>query len=98
VFGNPDFIEAMIRLTNSSRSYDIADRLGEISVPTLIVSCQQDYLTPVEEQQYLANHIPNSHYVILPNCGHASMYEQPLLYASLVLGFCNNTKTEYHIV
>ena len=98
VFGNPDFIEAMIRLTNSSRNYDIAHRLGEIAVPTLVVSCQQDYLTPVEEQQFIVERIPNSHHVILPNCGHASMYEQPLLYASLVLGFCNNTKTEYHIV
>ena len=98
VFGNPDFIEAMIRLTNSSRNYDIADRLGEIVVPTLVVSCQQDYLTPVEEQQFIVAHIPDSHHVILPNCGHASMYEQPLLYASLVLGFCNNTKTEYRVV
>ena len=97
VFGNPDFIEAMIRLTNSSRNYDIADRLGEIAVPTLVVSCQQDYLTPVEEQQFIVDHIPNSHHVILPNCGHASMYEQPLLYASLVVGFCNTTKVDYTI-
>lgn len=97
VFGNPNFVQAMIRLTNSSRSYDVADRLGEITVPTLIVSCQQDYLTPVEEQQYLAAHIPNSHHVVLPNCGHASMYEQPLLYTALVVGFCNTTKVEYQI-
>ena len=97
VFSNPDFIQAMIRLTNSSRNYDVADELGKITVPTLIVSCQQDYLTPVEEQQYLAAHIPNSHYVVIPNCGHASMYEQPLMYASLVVGFCNVAKTTYDI-
>jgi len=61
------------------------------------VSCQQDYLTPMEEQQFIVNQIPNSHYVVLPNCGHASMYEQPLMYASLVVGFCNISKTEYNI-
>lgn len=97
VFGDPDFIQPMIRLTNSSRSYDVTDRLGEITAPTLVVSCQQDYLTPMEEQQLIHSKLPNSHYVVLPGCGHASMYEQPVLFAALVLGFCNASKTEYHI-
>ena len=97
VFGNPDFVQAMIRLTNSSRNYDVADEIHKITVPTLVVSCQQDYLTPMEEQQFIVNQIPNSHYVVLPNCGHASMYEQPLMYASLVVGFCNISKTAYDI-
>ena len=98
VFGNPEFVQAMIRLTNSARNYDVSDRLHEITVPTLVVSCQQDYLTPVEEQQLICARIPNSHYVVIPDCGHASMYEQPLLYTALVLGFCNASKTEYRIV
>ena len=97
VFGDPDFIQPMIRLTNSARNYDVTDRLGEIQAPTLIVSCQQDYLTPVEEQQLLHQRIPNSHYAVIPGCGHASMYEQPVLFAELALGFCNASKTEYHI-
>ena len=97
VFGNPDFIEAMIRLTNSSRNYDIAGELHRITVPTLVVSAQQDYLTPLEEQQFICARIPNSHHVIIPNCGHASMYEQPLMYAALVVGFCNTVKAEYNI-
>ena len=97
VFGNPAFVEAMIRLTNSSRNYDVADELHKITVPTLVVSCQQDYLTPVEEQQFIVSQIPDCHYVVIPNCGHASMYEQPLMYASLVVGFCNISKTVYAI-
>lgn len=97
VFGNPDFIQAMIRLTNSSRNYDVADDIHKITVPTLVVSCQQDYLTPVEEQQFIASRLPNCSYVTIPNCGHASMYEQPLMYAALVVGFCNVSKTEFHI-
>lgn len=97
VFSNPDFTRAMIRLTNSSRNYDVSGEIHNIRVPTLVVSCQQDYLTPVEEQQFLCARIPDSHHVILPGCGHASMYEQPLLFAALVLGFCNTAKTEYRI-
>ena len=97
VFGDPNFIQPMIRLTNSARNYDVTQRLHEIQAPTLIVSCQQDYLTPVEEQQLLHANIPNSHYAVLPGCGHASMYEQPVLFAALTLGFCNATKTNYQI-
>ncbi len=97
VFADPNFIEAMIRLTNSARNYDVSEELHRITMPTLVVSCQQDYLTPIEEQQLICSRIPDSRHVIIPNCGHASMYEQPLLFAALVLGFCNAGKTEYRI-
>ena len=97
VFADPDFIQAMIRLTNSARSYDVAEQLHRIAAPTLVVSCRQDYLTPVEEQELICQRIPDSRHVVVPDCGHASMYEQPLLFAALVLGFCNTTKTEYRI-
>ncbi len=98
LFGNRDFIESMIRLTNSSENYDVRDRLDRVACPTLIVSCRQDYLTPAEEQQYLADHIRDSHYVMLENSGHASMYEQPMLFASLIVGFTNAAKDRYTIV
>ena len=41
--------------------------------------------------------IPDCQHVVLPDCGHASMYEKPLMYAALVVGFCNVSKTEYNI-
>jgi pimeloyl-ACP methyl ester carboxylesterase len=98
VFGNPDFINAMIRLTNSSSNYDVRDSLCRVSCPTLIVSCPQDYLTPAEEQRYLADHIRDSHYAVIENSGHASMYEQPLLFTALILGFANLVKSSFAIV
>ena len=97
VFSNQDFIQAMIRLTNSARNYDVSGEIHKITAPTLVVSCQQDYLTPMEEQEFICSQIPNSKRVILPGSGHASMYEQPLLFTALVLGFCNISKTEFQI-
>ena len=88
----------MVRLTNSAKNYDVVEELHRISAPTLVVSCQQDYLTPLEEQELICQHIPNSHHVVLPGSGHASMYETPLLFASLVLGFCNCGCTQFEIV
>jgi pimeloyl-ACP methyl ester carboxylesterase len=75
----------MVRLTKSSESFDVREQLSKISAPTLVVSSQQDYLTPVEEQAYIAAHIPGCNHVIIPGCGHASMYEKPLIFTSLVL-------------
>ena len=98
VFSNKEFMDAMERLTNSAAGYDVRDRLSEIRVPTLVVSCEQDYLTPIEEQQKIASCISNSHYVIVPASGHASMYEQPVLFTALALGFVNTIKTEFHII
>lgn len=98
VFSNKDFLSAMERLTNSAAKYDVSAELGKIKVPTLVVSCKQDYLTPMEEQEFIVSHLPNCQYVLIPGCGHASMYEKPVIFTSLVLGFLNNTKMEYNIV
>lgn len=97
VFADREFIEAMERLTDSAAHYDVSERLREIDVPTLVVSSVQDYLTPVEEQERIVKGIKGSHHVMIPGCGHASMYEQPVLFASLALGFLNNAKMNYTI-
>lgn len=97
VFSNPAFAGSMVRLTRSSEEYDVREQLKEIAAPTLVVSSQQDYLTPVEEQELIASRVPRCDHVVIPGCGHASMYEKPVLFTSLVLGFINNTKSTYHI-
>lgn len=98
VFSNSDFIGSMIRLTNSAADFDVTEDLFRVQAPTLVVSCQEDYLTPLAEQRRIAELIPDCQYVIVPHCGHASMYEQPVLFTSLALGFINNPKLKFHIV
>jgi 3-oxoadipate enol-lactonase len=98
LFGSKAFTSAMERLTNSAAKYDVSKEIHNIKVPTLVVSCQQDYLTPIEEQQYIVSQIPDCHYVVIPHCGHASMYEQPTIFAMLVDGFMNLSKVKYNIV
>ena len=88
-FSRPDVLESLIRLTDSSRDYDYTDRVGEISCPTLIISCSEDGLVPPTEQIILHEKIKGSHYVTINGSGHASMYEDPASFCSLVLGFTN---------
>lgn len=87
VFSNPVFLDAMERLTNSAEKYDARNIIKNIKAKTLIVAADEDYLTPMPNQKELHQIIANSELIIIPGVGHASMYEVPMLFASLVLGF-----------
>ena len=97
LFSDKTFQDRMERLVNSSESHDLRDEVHKINCETLVISSKYDCLTPLHEQDFLVEKIPHSHHVILPNCGHASMYEDPLLFISLVLGFANAKDTTYII-
>ncbi len=97
VFSNPEFLDAMERLTNSAENFDVRDQLENITAPTLVVAADEDYLTPINNQRYLCEHIKNSSLVILPGVGHASMYEKPMVFVSLVLGFINTKQSSYQV-
>lgn len=97
VFNQKPFMDSMIRLTKSADYHDVLGELHKIKVPTLIVSCENDYITPMPEQRVLSELISTSELVVLPNTGHASMYERPVLFTTLVLGFINTEQNEYKI-
>ncbi|WP_313134972.1 alpha/beta fold hydrolase [Anaerocolumna sp.] len=97
VFNQKPFMDSMIRLTESAEQHDVVDKLPSIHVPTLIVCCENDYITPMSEQKQLNELIKGSQLVMLPNTGHASMYERPVVFASLVLGYINLEQTEFTI-
>lgn len=81
--------DRFLRLTRSSEDYDVRERASEINVPTLIISSENDYITPINKQRELVRAIKNASQVVIQDAGHASMYEKPDLFASLILGFAN---------
>ncbi len=95
IFSNKDFTDAMVRLTISAESHDVRNLLHLIEAPTLVVSSDQDFLTPIADQKYLATHIKNASHVVIQNTGHASMYEQPSVFLTLILGFINLKDTQF---
>jgi 3-oxoadipate enol-lactonase len=97
VFNQKPFMDSMVRLTESADNHDVTEKLPNIKAPTLIVSCEHDYITPMPEQKMLNELISSSELVVLPNTGHGSMYERPVLFVSLVLGFVNLTQRNFTI-
>jgi len=97
LFSDSDFLDAMTRLTTSAETHDVEAALAFIRVKTLIVAADHDFLTPVVEQEHLAESMPNAQLVIFPGCGHASMYEKPGLFISTLVGFFKERTTDYAI-
>ncbi len=97
VFSNPDFLDAMIRLTNSAESFDIRHEISKITMPTLVVGGDQDQLTPLGDQYLLNQLIPQSSFIQLHHVGHASMYEKPELFLTILLGFLLQENTPIKI-
>lgn len=97
VFNNEQFLDRMIRLTNSSEDYDCRGLIDNIDMPTLIVGSEKDKLTPLSHQQHLASQLKNAELVVLPNAGHASMYESPSVFIALILGFFQVKNSKYNL-
>ena len=71
---------------------ELLDRLCEIEAPTLILGSLADTIIPIREQNYLYKNIKNSEFVVLPDCGHCSMFESPQVFTALITGFVNATE------
>ncbi|SMC40058.1 alpha/beta fold hydrolase [Papillibacter cinnamivorans] len=97
IFSNKAFVSSMIRLTDSASTLDLRDRISEIQAETLVISSEFDFITPPPEQKFIVSRLRHVSYALMPDCGHASMYEKPMLFASLVLGFVNNCETLYTV-
>lgn len=61
--------------------------LSKIKCPALIICGELDILKPMKFSKIIADKIPNSEYVILPDCGHVAIFEKAKELESLVLGF-----------
>jgi pimeloyl-ACP methyl ester carboxylesterase len=96
-FADQPVKDRLVRLTNSSENFNVVDQLGALDMPVLVVTAANDYLIPLREQEILLKGIKNAHHVVLPACGHASMYEKPLIFAALTLGFVNAASTDFTI-
>jgi pimeloyl-ACP methyl ester carboxylesterase len=99
----PDVPEQIVRLgkqqlmTNRSEviygdyracnEFDVIDRLGDITAPTLIISGTADQLTPPKYAAFMAEKIPHAKLVSVPDAGHMTMLEAESIVAREVEKF-----------
>ncbi|CAN5681268.1 hypothetical protein BH18ACT15_BH18ACT15_14190 [soil metagenome] len=68
--------DVIFDLVRCLRAFDVGKRLGEVTVPVLVVAGSHDRLTIPEASRYLAEHLADARLVVLDRCGHLPMLER----------------------
>ncbi len=79
--------DALLELLMAFSQLDITQRLSQITAPTLVIAGEDDILKPRRYAEIIAREIPGAEFALLPNAGHAALWEQPAVFNSLILGF-----------
>ena len=75
------------------KNYDEDNKLlKNILCPTLIICGAEDMMTPVKSTKVLENNIDKSSKIVIPNCGHMMMLEEPDIVRSEISSFLNTSK------
>ncbi len=79
-------ITTMERRIAALAAFDIADRLGEIRTPTLVIAARDDMLVPSRAGEALAEGLPTARFATMDG-GHACNVTDPRGFDAIVLDF-----------
>ena len=83
----PDWDKGLFELLRAPRPISIVPNLRDIALPSLVISGDSDKIVPPKFSVQLANDLPEASLVIIPQCGHLPMEEQPQLFLETVIPF-----------
>ena len=92
------FIEDLVRCApevvscdfGACNRFDVMARLGEINVPVLVVSADEDQLTPPKYADFLESAIPYATRAHIQNAGHIAPLEKPQAVNRAIIEFLDN--------
>lgn len=73
---NPQTGEGYAGQMQAVLTHDVADRLAEIRVPTLVLHGAADLMIPPDNGRLLAENIPGAKFILYPDAGHLFFIEQ----------------------
>jgi pimeloyl-ACP methyl ester carboxylesterase len=66
---------------------DQTETLGNISVPTLLIACENDTSVPLSSIDEIYNLIPNSEKIVIKSAGHNIHLEKPELLSAKIINY-----------
>lgn len=93
-----EWYEAFIRLVRSAEDFDLREKINKIKVPTLIIGAEYDVTTPIRYQEEIQKTVDGSKLVVIKGSGHATMYEKPYEFTSLVKGFIEISNKKINVL
>jgi pimeloyl-ACP methyl ester carboxylesterase len=82
-----DWDRALWEFTLASRESRLAERLGELKMPVLVITGDDDRIVPTAQSVRLAGKLPNASLVVVPECGHLPHEECPVVFMRAVRDF-----------
>lgn len=83
----PGAADALVQMINDFPKNFIADRLGQLQAPALVIWGDDDKLIPLEQGERLARELPHARLVVIPEAGHLPHEEQPAEVNALIREF-----------
>jgi proline iminopeptidase len=74
-------------MENEIPRYDVRAGLSGVTVPTLVLAAQYDWVTPPTQSEQIRQALPDSEYVLFENSGHMPFIEETDLYLESVTNF-----------
>ena len=66
-----------MRFVEAFGGIDVADLVGRVSAPSLVIHCRGDVRLPIEGARQLAAQLPDSRFVILDSANHLLLEDEP---------------------
>jgi len=85
-YNSLDF-DAFLQLLLCFSKLDITADLHRIAAPVLVVAGELDLLKPRRYSEIIAREIPGAEFAVIPQAGHAALWERAGVFNSLILGF-----------
>jgi 3-oxoadipate enol-lactonase len=67
--------------------FNVVNRLGEIEIPTLVITGENDTTVAPQRQRFLSESITNARQVVIPNAGHAVSVDQAQTFNQALIEF-----------
>jgi pimeloyl-ACP methyl ester carboxylesterase len=87
--------QALWEFTLASRDLHLDQHLGELQLPVLVVTGDDDRIVPMEESIRLSKALPAAELVVIPNCGHVPQEECPEPFIKAVVDFVGEIRIPY---
>lgn len=91
-FANRRWRTGLLRTIRGTVEHVVRERLAEVKHPTLIVSGADDRIVDSATAREASRLLPDGHYMLVPQCGHAPQMEKPWLINRLVVHFLTNPR------
>jgi len=84
--------KALWQFTVASQESGLVERLTELTVPTLVITGDDDRIVPTEQSLRLADELPNAALSVIAQSGHLSHEERPVEFMQAVTEFLSTLK------